>query len=101
LDEESVKYAAAREASDFDIAAVIAGEAVGLIHDIPWAHDVIERVVHEAFGTAYPVVVIGCRSDQQTNFGLVDRKPKSPTRDVSLLPSIWLTGRPKQTFIFW
>jgi nitronate monooxygenase len=48
LDEESAKYAAARKAGDFDIAAVIAGEAVGLIHDIPSAHDVIERVVHEA-----------------------------------------------------
>ena len=48
LDEESAKYAAARDAGDFDTAAVIAGEAVGLIHDIPSAHDVIERVVHEA-----------------------------------------------------
>jgi len=47
-DEESAKYAAARDAGDFDIAAVIAGEAVGPIHDIPSAHDVIERVVHEA-----------------------------------------------------
>jgi nitronate monooxygenase len=48
LDEESAKYAAAREAGDFDIAAVIAGEASGLIHDIPAAHEVIERVVREA-----------------------------------------------------
>ena len=29
------------------------------------------------FGTAYPVVVIGCRLDQQTDFVLVDRKSKS------------------------
>jgi nitronate monooxygenase len=48
LDEESAKYAGARDAGDFDIAAVIAGEAVGLIHDIPSAQDVIERVVREA-----------------------------------------------------
>jgi nitronate monooxygenase len=48
LDEESAKYAAARDAGDFDIAAVIAGEAVGLIHDIPSAQDVIEQVVREA-----------------------------------------------------
>ena len=48
LDEESAKYTAAREAGDFDIAAVIAGEAAGLIHDIPTARDVIKRVVHEA-----------------------------------------------------
>jgi NAD(P)H-dependent flavin oxidoreductase YrpB (nitropropane dioxygenase family) len=48
LEEESAKYAAARDAGDFDIAAVIAGEAVGIIHDIPSAHEVIERVVREA-----------------------------------------------------
>jgi len=48
LDEESAKYTAARKAGDFDIAAVIAGEAAGLIHDIPTARDVIKRVVHEA-----------------------------------------------------
>jgi nitronate monooxygenase len=48
LDEESPKYLAAREAGDFGIAAVIAGEAAGLIHDIPSVHDVIERLVQEA-----------------------------------------------------
>lgn len=48
LDQEAEKYAAARAAGDFDIAAVIAGEAAGLIHDIPSAHDVIQRVVREA-----------------------------------------------------
>ena len=48
LDEESAKYFAARQAGDFSIAAVIAGEVAGLIHDIPSASDVIERVMHEA-----------------------------------------------------
>ena len=48
LDEEAARYAAARDSGDFEIAAVIAGEAVGLIHDIPSAQDVIERVVREA-----------------------------------------------------
>ncbi len=48
LDEVSAKYAAARDAGDFDIAVVYAGESVGLIHDLPSAHDVIERVVREA-----------------------------------------------------
>lgn len=48
LDEEAEKYATARAEGNFDIAAVIAGEAAGLIHDIPSAHDVIERVVQEA-----------------------------------------------------
>ena len=31
----AAEYAAAKAAGNFDIAAVIAGEAVGLIHDIP------------------------------------------------------------------
>jgi nitronate monooxygenase len=41
-------YAAARARGDFDIAAVIAGEAAALIHDIPPAGEVVERVVREA-----------------------------------------------------
>ena len=38
----------ARESGDFDIAPVIAGEAVGLVHDIPSAKEVIRRTVAEA-----------------------------------------------------
>ncbi|MGA2128773.1 MAG: nitronate monooxygenase [Xanthobacteraceae bacterium] len=41
-------YAAARERADFDVAAVIAGEASALIHDIPPAGEIVERVVAEA-----------------------------------------------------
>jgi nitronate monooxygenase len=41
-------YAAARERGDFDIAGVIAGEACALIHDIPPAGDIVERIVAEA-----------------------------------------------------
>jgi nitronate monooxygenase len=48
LDEESAKYMAAREANDFDIAGVFAGEAAGLIHDVPSVRDLIECVVDEA-----------------------------------------------------
>jgi nitronate monooxygenase len=48
LDDESAKYASAREAGDFETAAVIAGEAVGLIRDLPTAHDIIKRVMDEA-----------------------------------------------------
>jgi nitronate monooxygenase len=44
----TVEYAAARTAGDFDIAAVIAGEAVGLIHDIPKAAEIVDRLVTEA-----------------------------------------------------
>ena len=44
----SADYMNARADGDFDIAAVIAGEAVGLIHDIPPAADIVERVAVEA-----------------------------------------------------
>jgi nitronate monooxygenase len=41
-------YAAAKASGNFDIAAVIAGEAVGLIHDIPPAAEIVERIASEA-----------------------------------------------------
>lgn len=45
---EVPRYLAARAAGDFDTAAVIAGEAVDLIHDIPRAAALVERTVAEA-----------------------------------------------------
>ena len=45
---EGERYAAARTAGDFDTAAVIAGEAAGLIDDIPRAGQVIDRMVRAA-----------------------------------------------------
>jgi len=47
-DEVARDYAAARERGDFDVAGVIAGDACGLIHDIPRAGEIVERVVAEA-----------------------------------------------------
>jgi nitronate monooxygenase len=44
----AAEYAAAKAADNFDIAAVSAGEAVGLIHDIPPAAEIIDRIVTEA-----------------------------------------------------
>ena len=44
----AAEYAAAKAAGNFDIAAVIAGESVGLIHDIPPAAEIVGRVVTEA-----------------------------------------------------
>jgi nitronate monooxygenase len=44
----AVEYAAAKAAGNFDVAAVIAGEAVGLIHDIPPAAEIVDRIVTEA-----------------------------------------------------
>jgi nitronate monooxygenase len=47
-DAEAARYAEARAAGDFDTAAVIAGEAVDLIADIPPAAEVVERIACEA-----------------------------------------------------
>jgi nitronate monooxygenase len=44
----AAEYAAAKSAGNFDIAAVIAGEAVGLIQDVPRAAEIIDRIVTEA-----------------------------------------------------
>jgi nitronate monooxygenase len=44
----AAEYAAANAAGNFDVAAVIAGEAVGLIHDIPPAAEIVERIATEA-----------------------------------------------------
>src|SRR5258705_4885284 len=44
----AAEYAAAKAAGNFDIAAVIAGEAVGLIHDSPPAAEIVDRIVTEA-----------------------------------------------------
>ncbi|SDE70357.1 nitronate monooxygenase [Variovorax sp. CF079] len=48
IDQEGPRYAAARAAGDFEIAAVIAGEAAALIHDIPKAADVVARMIDTA-----------------------------------------------------
>jgi nitronate monooxygenase len=48
IDREGDAYAAARSRGDFDIAGVIAGEVVGLIHDVPTAKEIVQRVVNEA-----------------------------------------------------
>jgi nitronate monooxygenase len=45
---EAADYATAKAAGNFDIAAVIAGEAAGLIHDIPSAAEIVGRIVAEA-----------------------------------------------------
>src|SRR5665213_33681 len=47
-EEVAAHYAAAKAAGDFDVAAVFAGEAAGLIHDIPSAAEIVGRIVAEA-----------------------------------------------------
>ncbi|MBR0700328.1 nitronate monooxygenase [Bradyrhizobium diazoefficiens] len=46
--EVAAEYAAAKAAGNFEVAAVFAGEAVGLIHDIPPAAEIVERIATEA-----------------------------------------------------
>jgi nitronate monooxygenase len=46
--EEADRYAAARKADNFDIAAVIAGESAGLVRDICPAQELVERIAREA-----------------------------------------------------
>ena len=46
--EEAIKFSEAREKGHFDIAAVIAGEAIDLIADIPPAAEIVGRMVNEA-----------------------------------------------------
>ncbi len=41
-------YVLARERGDFDVVAVIAGEACALIHDIPTAGEIVQRIVVRA-----------------------------------------------------
>jgi nitronate monooxygenase len=48
MDAVAADYAAAREAGNFDVAAVIVGEAAALIHDIPPAAEIVDRIVTEA-----------------------------------------------------
>jgi nitronate monooxygenase len=48
IEAAGAEYAKARAEGNFDIAAVIAGEAVGLISDILPAGDIIERMIAEA-----------------------------------------------------
>jgi len=45
---EAERYARAREAGDFDVAAVIAGEAIGLIREVLPAATIVQRLVAEA-----------------------------------------------------
>lgn len=48
LDDESEKYTAARKEENFDIAAVIAGESAGLIHEVSTAKEIVEAIVRDA-----------------------------------------------------
>ena len=48
LDAMAAEYAAARDAGNFDIAGVFAGDGVGLIHDIPPAAEIVDRIATEA-----------------------------------------------------
>ncbi len=44
----AAEYTAERDAGNYDVAAVFAGGAASLIHDIPPAREIVERIVTEA-----------------------------------------------------
>jgi nitronate monooxygenase len=44
----TAEYTSARDAGNYDIAAVFAGQSIGLIHDIPPAAEIVDRIVREA-----------------------------------------------------
>lgn len=46
--DEAGRYLAARDRGDFDVAAVIAGEGAGLVHDLRSVQEILERIVGEA-----------------------------------------------------
>ena len=48
LDEESAKYAKAREQANYDVAAVIAGESAGLVREIASVKDIVDAMVRDA-----------------------------------------------------
>ena len=45
---EAERYAEAREAGDFDVAAVIAGEVVGLVDEVMTAKAIVSRLAADA-----------------------------------------------------
>lgn len=44
----AAEYAIERDAGNYDVSAVFAGQAAGLIHDIPPAAEIIDRIISEA-----------------------------------------------------
>ena len=46
--QERERYLEARSQGDYEVAAVIAGEVAGLIHEVPTAGDIVRRIVEEA-----------------------------------------------------
>lgn len=64
------EYIAARDAGNFDIAGVFAGNGVGLIHDVPAAAEIVERIATEA-----DQILSG-----QRNFPQAQRAPRNSSR---------------------
>lgn len=67
--EEADRHLAAKQQGDFNIAAVIAGEVVGLIRDLPPAADIVRRIIAEADELIESAVPSGARSQ----FRVADR----------------------------
>jgi nitronate monooxygenase len=74
VDAVAAVYAAAWVAGNFDIAGVFAGEGVGLIHDIPNASEIVERITLEA-----EQILEGRRNSATVPQAAVARRPHQPT----------------------
>jgi nitronate monooxygenase len=72
----AAEYAAAKAAGNFDIAAVIAGEAVGLIHDVPGAGVIVERITLEAEQT-----LAGRRNSATAPQAIASRRSSQPRKE--------------------
>jgi len=62
MQEEGDDYQTARDQGNFSVAAVIAGEVVGLIRDVPTAKEIIQRIMAEANGLVTDVSRLGSRA---------------------------------------
>ena len=73
LEVEATRYAAARSDEDFDVAAVIAGESSGMVREILFAHEIVQRVVHEASAILGKVSSDCLRSGTPPNSSALER----------------------------
>lgn len=67
-EEIGADYLRAREAGNFDIAAVIAGESAGLIHDVRPAAEIVDNIIaqaEKALARSVAGVVAGARASRQ------------------------------------
>lgn len=71
-------YSEARTRQDFDVAAIVVGECVGLVHDRPSAASIVETMVTQA----QSLLERGATLDFGTSTALIGLDPPNPQRDI-------------------